>query len=147
VEAVSFSLDANLLLYAVNEASPEHPRALAFLKRCAAGTELVCLAWPTVMAFLRIATHPAIFPAPLSWREASDHVDALLGLPHLRVLSEQEGFWEVYRSLSAPLSPRGNLVTDAHIAAILKQNGVTRLFTNDADFRRFPFLAVENPLA
>jgi hypothetical protein len=40
---------------------------------------------------------------------------------------------------------RGNLVPDAHLAALLKQHGIRRLYTNDADFRKFPFLDVRSP--
>ena len=98
------------------------------------------------MAFLRISTHPAIFPSPLTWRDAIANIEALLALPHVRVIHDGEGFWEVFRGVvKAPA--RGNLVSDAHLAAVLKQNGVTTLFTNDSDFRRFEFLTVKNPLA
>jgi len=40
---------------------------------------------------------------------------------------------------------RGNLVPDAHLAAILRQHGVGALYTNDADFLKFGFLEVRNP--
>lgn len=46
-----------------------------------------------------------------------------------------------------PRAPvRGNTVPDAHLAAILRQNGVTRLYTTDRDFRRFVFLRVIDPI-
>jgi hypothetical protein len=64
--AISFAVDANVLVYASNTASPEHVRARDFLSACARGTELLCLGWPTLMAYLRISTQPAIFPTPLS---------------------------------------------------------------------------------
>jgi predicted nucleic acid-binding protein len=40
---------------------------------------------------------------------------------------------------------RGNLVPDAHLAALLRQHGVRRLYTADTDFHRFPFLEVSDP--
>ena len=143
---MSYAIDANILLYASNSASRERDRALEFLTGCAQRSEIMCVAAGTLMAFLRISTHPAIFPSPLTWRDAIANIEALLALPHVRVIHDGEGFWEVFRGVvKAPA--RGNLVSDAHLAAVLKQNGVTTLFTNDSDFRRFEFLTVKNPLA
>ena len=99
------------------------------------------------MSYLRIATHPRIFTTPLSPAEALDNVDALVLLPHVRLLSEEDGFLEVYRTISGALLVRGNLVLDAHLAALLRQHGVRRLFTRDADFRKFDFLEVKDPFA
>ena len=144
---MSFAVDAIILLYAANASSPANARAVAFLEECTARGELMCLPWPTVMAFLRIGTHPSIFPEPLTCAQAEDYITALLELPHVRTISELEGFWSVYQEVSGDVLPRGNLVPDAHLAAILKQNGIIRLFTNDADFRRFSFLEVHYPLS
>jgi predicted nucleic acid-binding protein len=41
---------------------------------------------------------------------------------------------------------RGNRLPETHLAALLKENGVATLYSNDADFRRFAFLDVRNPL-
>ena len=143
---VSFAIDVNLLLYASDAASPHHSEATRFLERCATGSETVCLTWPTVLGYLRIATHPSIFAQPLSPDEARHNVEALLELPHVRTLAEEDGFWDSYLRSTHGMSVRGNLVPDAHIAAILLQHGVRTLYTNDADFRRFDFLEVRNPL-
>lgn len=142
---MSFSVDVNVLVYASDATSPRHPRARAFLEECARGSELFCLSWLTLLGYLRIATHPSIFPDPLSPAVARENVDALLRLPHVRVVTEEEGFWDRYTEISARTKPRGNGVPDAHLATILLQNGVDRLYSNDADFRRFDFLEVRNP--
>ena len=99
------------------------------------------------MAYLRISTHPAVFRSPLSAEEATSNLAGLMSLPHVRMLSEQDGFWAVYREATKGLVVRGNLAPDAHLAALLRQHGVRRLYTNDADFRRFQFLEVLNPFA
>ena len=52
---------------------------------------------------------------------------------------------EEYRAVSGEFAARGNLVPDAHLAALLRQHGVSTLYTADADFRRFDFLDVRNP--
>jgi toxin-antitoxin system PIN domain toxin len=144
---VSFSCDVNVLLYASDSASPVHDAARAFLKQAAAGDDLFCLGWPTVMSYLRIATHRGIFSSPLTPAEALRNVDALAALPHVRLLAEESGFLEVYREVTGTFPVRGNLVPDAHLAALLKQHGVRKLHTRDGDFRKFPFLDVRDPFA
>jgi toxin-antitoxin system PIN domain toxin len=144
---VSYALDANLLLYASDASSSFHDRALGVLERCAEGPELLYLPWPVVMAYLRIATHPAIFERPLSPEEATSNIDVLLGQPHVRPLGEMDGFWEMYRRTTGGLVVRGNLVPDAHLVALLLQHGVTTLWTHDRDFRKFEGIRVRDPFA
>lgn len=142
---MSYAVDVNVLLYACDASSPRHPAALRFLERRAADPDLFCVAWSTLMAFLRIATHPRIFSRPLSPDEALGNVEALLRLPRLRLLAEGEGFLETYRAVAGRFPVRGNLVPDAHLAALLLQHGVRRLYTSDLDFRKFDFLEVVAP--
>lgn len=98
-----------------------------------------------LIALLRIATHPRIFAQPLSPDDALGNVESLLSLPRVRMLSEGEGFLEVYREVTARFPVRGNLVPDAQLAALLRQHGVRRLYTVDRDFRKFDFLEVADP--
>ena len=142
---MSYAIDVNVFLYASDRSSGHNARATEFLAECAAGPEVVCVAWPTVMSYLRLATHPSIFAHPLSPDEAMGNVEALLRLPHVRALGEEEGFWTVYRGVAGSTPTRGNLVPDAHLAALLRQHGVTTLYTTDKDFRKFDFLKVRNP--
>ena len=142
---MSFAVDVSVLLYASDEGSPHARRARDFLAERAATREVFCLAWPTLMGYLRIATHPAVFAAPLTPDEAMRNVDALVGLAHVRLLAEEEGFWEVYREVAGAVAARGNLVPDAHLAALLRQHGVRTLYTSDSDFRKFAFLEVKDP--
>jgi uncharacterized protein len=144
---VSYSLDVNVLLYASDRSSERHVRAREFLESCAAGPEILCLAWPMLMSYLRIATHPRIFSAPLSADEALANVSALIGLPHVRTVSELEGFLETYRHVTGDMPVRGNLVPDAHVASILFQHGVRAFYTHDRDFRKFLSLDVRDPFA
>lgn len=128
---------ANILLYASDASSPFHSRAVALLEQSAAGPAIVYLPWPVVVAYRRIATHPALFESPLSPDEAESNIGALLARPHVRPLGELDGFWEAYRRATAGVVTPGNLVPDAHLAALLLQHGVTTLWTHDRDFRRF----------
>lgn len=144
---MSYSLDANVLLFASDRTSDRYAAAHAFLASCAASPEVLCLTWPTLMAYVRIATHPSIFAAPLTPEEALANVNALLALPQTRVVCEQDAFMETYLHVTAGTPVRGNLVPDAHVAAILFQNGVRTIYTNDRDFRKFESLDVRDPFA
>ena len=142
---MSYSVDVNVLLYASDTSSPKHAEAIRFLKQRASDPDLFCIAWATLIAFLRIATHPGIFSQPLSPDDALRNVESLLSLPRVRLLAEGEGFLEVYREVTAHFPVRGNLVPDAHLAALLRQHGVRKLYTVDRDFRKFDFLEVADP--
>ncbi len=143
---MSFAVDVNILLYSSDVGNHYHEKARVFIEECMKGDELFCLGWPTVMSYLRIATHPAIFGQPLSPDEAASNISTLMNLRHVRLISEEEGFWDIYREVSAEIPIRGNLVPDAHLAAILRQHGVKKLFSHDRDYLKFSFLDVRDPL-
>jgi hypothetical protein len=142
---LSVTVDANVLLYASDESSAHHPRARAFLAELAGGDELVYLFWPTVMAYLRIATHPAIFEQPLRPQEAVSNVEQLLGLEHVQTVGEHDRFWTAYRRIAAEADARGNLVPDAHLVALMIENGVRTIWTHDRDYRRFVGIDARDP--
>ena len=142
---MSLTLDANVLLYAADESSPRHADARRVLDGVAAGPEITYLFWPTIMGYLRIATHPAIFERPLSARDALANIEALLSRPHVRAPGEQPEFWRRYRSVAADAAPAGNLVSDAHLVALMLENEVRTIWTHDRDFRRFRGIEVRDP--
>ncbi|MBM3882650.1 MAG: type II toxin-antitoxin system VapC family toxin [Verrucomicrobia bacterium] len=139
-------VDANLLLYAVNSAAPQHATARPWVDTVLSGTEEVGFAWPVVCAFLRIATHPGLFPRPLSINVAVAKVDVWLGQPAARLLDPGTGHWSRMSALLRNAQCSGNLVQDAHLAALAMEHGAT-LYSTDADFSRFPGLNWRNPLA
>ncbi|MBI3928873.1 MAG: PIN domain-containing protein [Armatimonadetes bacterium] len=142
---MSFSVDANILLYASDQSSDRHHAAQTFLRRCAQGSDLFFLGYPTLMSYLRIATHPGIFPRPLTPDEAWQNVCSLAGSPNVRLLAEEQGFLDLYQEVLQAQPIRDNLVPDAHLATLLRQHGVRLLYTCDRDFRRFEFLQVRDP--
>ena len=142
---MSFTIDANVLLYASDEQSRFHAAASAALQRVAAGPEIVYLFWPTAMAYLRIATHPTVFARPLSHDEAIDNLRALLELPHVQSPGEQDRFWSRFADVSADIRPVGNLVSDAHLVALMLENGVDQIWTHDRDYRKFRGITVRDP--
>ncbi|HLE20731.1 MAG TPA: TA system VapC family ribonuclease toxin [Vicinamibacteria bacterium] len=144
---MSYSVDVNVLIYSSDESSPLHKTAANFLKACVSGGDVFCLAYLTLMSYQRITTHPGVFADPLTPQEALENVETLARLPNVRLISEQEGFLDIYREITGKFPVRGNLVPDAHLAALLRQEGVRTLYTNDPDFRRFDFLRTENPFS
>jgi len=142
---MSCSLDANVLIYASDDSSPYYRQAVDFLGERVEGSDLLCLTWITIMAYQRISTHPAIFRNPLSPAMAWGNISRLLARPRVRVIGEQPEFASEYEEVTSSFPVRGNHVPDAHLATILRQNGVKTIYTADADFRKFPFLEVVNP--
>lgn len=143
---MSATIDANILVYASNEADPVHERARGLLGRLAAGPDLVYVFWPTVMAYLRIVTHPGILPRPLSPADATRNVGQLLGRPHVQAPGEVEGFWDAFR-VTAGGHARGNDIPDAHLVALMRQHGVRVLYTRDRGFRRYDGIETLDPFA
>jgi len=143
---VSYSIDANILLYASDETSPHHDAARRFVLERRDDPDLLCLAWPVLMAYVRIATHPSVFAAPLTPDDALANIEALIGLPRAVMVTEAGGFPAAYREVTGGFPVRGNLVPDAHLATILRQHGVRTLYTNDRNFQSFAFLEKRNPL-
>lgn len=144
---MSYAVDANVLLYASDESSQLHRQARAFLEQVAAGPEIVYLFWPAITAYLRIATHPAVFARPLSIAEAVVNVDQLLARPHVRTTGEGDAFWRTFRDVIDDSLPAGNLVPDAHLVALMRQNDVRTIWTRDRDYRRFSGIEVRDPFA
>jgi toxin-antitoxin system PIN domain toxin len=144
---VSFAIDPNLLLYASDERSDLHHKALELLDRIAIGPEIAYLFWPVTMAYLRIATHPAIFTRPLSHADARANVEALLALPHVQAIGEDDRFWDRFSEVADDIAPTGNLVPDAHLVALMLANGVRTIWTRDRDYRKFRGIRVRDPFA
>jgi toxin-antitoxin system PIN domain toxin len=139
-------VDANVLLYAVNEAAPRHATARGWLDRSLAGPEPVGFAWTVLLAFLRLATHPAVFPRPLSATRAADVVRAWLAQPPAVVVDPTPRHADLLAGLLAETGTAANLVNDAHLAALALEHGAV-LVSFDADFGRFAGLRREIPAA
>ena len=98
------------------------------------------------MGYLRIATHPAILPSPLTFAGASANISALLSRPHIRTPGESNGFWELYLT-TADGQIRGNDIPDAHLAALMRQHGVETVYTRNRGFHRYQGIVVRDPVA
>jgi uncharacterized protein len=137
-------VDTNILLYAANADDDAHPVARDLLERLAGGPDLLYLFWPTIMGFLRIATHPAIFADPYTTKQATAAITTLIERANVRTPGENDGLWEIYKS-TADGQTRGNHVPDAHLAALMRQHGVSIVYTRDRDLRRYDGIDTRDP--
>ena len=137
--------DANLLLYALDEASPHHARSRAWVEQVLSGTEPVGFAWAVLLAFLRLSTRPQLFANPLDPSEAFDVVEGWIRQPCAIVLHPTDRHLAILRGLVEPLGTGGNITTDAHLAALAIEYG-GEVCSADADFGRFRGLRWTNPL-
>ena len=138
---MSVTVDTNVLVYASNRADPWHASARSVLGHLATGPAIVYLFWPVLLGYLRLVTHPAILPRPLGPEKAIRNVSRLIELPHVRTAGEGESFWTTFVS-TAPPHVRGNDVPDAHLAALMRQQGVRIIYTLDRGFRRYEDIEV-----
>jgi toxin-antitoxin system PIN domain toxin len=130
-------VDANVLLYAVDTASPHHERSLAWLERCLAGAEAVGFAWVALLAFVRVGTNPSILPNAMSVDEATSQVQAWLGAPAAVMVEPTTRHADLLKGLLVETGAAGNLTTDAHLAALAIEHGA-ELVSYDRDLARFP---------
>ena len=139
-------IDANLLIYASSSTFPQHRAAKYWLDAQLTGLARVGIAWPTVLAFLRVMTSPRILQYPLAMRDAWTQVIAWHAAASVWVPQPTERHGEVLRDLLGLPGIRGNLVHDADLAALAVEHGLI-LCSSDGDFARFPGLRWQNPLA
>lgn len=137
-------VDANVLLYAVNRDSPRHELARSWLDRSLSGRATVGLAWIALLAFVRLSTRSGIFPRPLTVSGAFDRVDAWLSAGSAVLLDPGPDHSAVMRRLLDPLGAGGNLLSDAHLAALAIEHRCT-VVTFDRDFARFDGVQSEEP--
>lgn len=137
-------VDLNILLDVVNEDSIHHPPVLAWWEQALNGDEPVGLPWIVLLGFVRIATNPDIFPGPLDPDAANGKINVWLSLDNTRLVQEKEEHWNTLRALLGETGTAGNLVTDAHLAALAISHGA-ELVSCDIDFARFKGLRWENP--
>ncbi len=130
-------VDANVLIYAVNSAEPNHEAARRWLDEQLSGRAPVGFAWISLLAYLRLATHPAVFPRPLGGERALEIAESWLSQPPAVVVHPTHRHLALLRGLLGPVGTASNLVNDAHLAALAIEHGAS-IATFDRDFDRFP---------
>lgn len=137
-------VDANVLLYAVNEDLPHHDASRRWLDHALSGADRVGFAWVASLAFLRLATRPGLFARPLSVDEAAGVLNDWHDAPGAVVAQPTATQGSRLRELLSHVGTGGNLVNDAHLATLaLEHRG--SIVTYDTDFTRFRDLRSYRP--
>lgn len=137
-------VDANVLLYAVHQEAEHHATSLTWLDRTLSATEAVVFPWISLIAFLRLSTHPSVYENPQSVPQAFENLEAWLDVPVVVTGEPDVHHPARMRDLLAAAGGGGNLVNDAHLAALALQYDAT-VVTYDTDFGRFPGVRWERP--
>lgn len=139
-------VDANILLYAVDESSPFHRQASAWLTEQLNGARRVGFPWHSLIAFIRISTHVRASSRPLTPEQAAGFVDDWLAPDVSWIPREGTGHARILADLITRYQLRGNVVSDAHLAALAIEHGL-EVCSNDSDFARFTEIRWINPVA
>lgn len=134
--------DVNVLLYAYDDASAHHRTARRWLEGALSGTEPTGFPWVTLLGFIRLGTHPAVYPQPMSAGEAIAIVSDWTAQPYASLLHPGDRHLAILDRLLDEAGVAADLTTDAHLAATAIESEAT-LTTFDADFHRFQGLRLE----
>jgi len=139
-------VDANLLLYAEDSLSEQHEPARNWWDSQLSSAAPVGLCWPVIVAFIRISTNARLHQRPLTTPEALARVESWLEQPCVKILLPTERHWDFLRQAIRAGNATGNLISDAHLAALALEHNCT-LHSTDTDFARFRGLKWRNPIA
>ena len=139
-------IDANILLYATDGSSPYHGTARPWLESQLNGPRRVGLPWLSLWAFVRISTNPRATLRPLTPGQAWSIVEAWLDAPAAWLVEPGPGHREILGRLLVERDIRAGLVTDAVVAALCIEHGLT-IVSADSDFARFTDITWLNPVA
>ncbi|MDQ3699132.1 MAG: PIN domain-containing protein [Gemmatimonadota bacterium] len=143
-----FVVDTNVLVYAADRDSEHHDVCRRLLESWRSQVAPWHLSWNVIFEFLRVTTHPRVFRAPWTAREAWGFVRAVLASPGLSLLVPTERHADVASTVIGEVPGlRGNLVHDAQTAILMREHGIRQIYTRDTDFHRFPFVSPVDPVA
>ncbi len=138
-------VDANVLLYAEDSLSEHHATARVWWDGQLSGLEPVYLCWPVLQAFIRIGTNPRLHQRPLTLKEACERVQSWFDQPCVRLIHPTANHWPLFQRMLREAKAVGNLVSDAHLAALAVEHNCV-LQSTDSDFARFRGLKWQAPI-
>jgi len=134
-------VDTNILLYAVNKDSVLHAKANEALENLVNSGENWALSWGIIYEFLRVATHPRVFPKPLTFDRAWTFVTELTNCSSCSLLGETPLHREMVETCRKEVGQlQGNLLHDFHQAVLMREHVVIHVLTCDTDFRLFKWV-------
>ena len=137
--------DVNVLVYAHREEATDHLKFKSWLERALDGAEPVGMSDLVLSSCLRILTHPKVFSPPTPWPAAQEYLIQIRSHPNIRLIQPGSAHWTIFLDFCRQVQARGNLVTDAYLAALAMESGCEWI-TTDGDFARFPGLRWRHPL-
>lgn len=138
-------VDVNLLVYARMGGLAQSERARTWLDGALNGPAMVGLPWPSLLGFARITTNRRIFATPLPLTDAWAQVQEWLALTTVWIPTPGDRHAGVLDRVLRDAEPGGDLVPDAHLAALAIEHGL-QLCSTDRDFARFESLRWRDPL-
>ena len=139
--------DTNVLVYAANKQSEFHLPCRRRLDAARRDPSPAFLTWSICYEFLRVTTHPHTLQSPWRPRDACRFIADLLASPGFDLLVATPRHATVLaQTVAELLDLRGNVMHDLHTAVLMREHGISQICTRDADFRRFPFLTMIDPL-
>jgi uncharacterized protein len=136
--------DVNILLYAHREDAADHRRFRDWLEDVVASPEAFGVCDLVLSGFLRVVTHPKIFHPPTSLRQAQEFCEFLRDSPNAVVITPGQRHWKIFTDFCERAQAKGDLVSDAFLAALAVESGCEWI-TTDRDFSRFPGLRWRHP--
>ena len=136
-------VDLSVLLAAVNTRAPQHKLAQAWWEERLNSDEPVAITWLVVLGFIRLSTHPKVFPQPLLLADAIGMVDEWLARPNVQMLQVTPQHWNVLQNMLLAVGHGATLTMDAHLACLAIQHNC-EIVTLDEDFSHFPGLKQRN---
>lgn len=138
--------DVNVLVYAFRREAQDHDRYAAWLSQVVSGSDELGLHDLPLSGFVRIVTNPRMVENPAPTDTALRFVHRLIAARRARWLSSGPLTWDRLADLAREdPGVRGNLLPDAHLAAVSLAHGC-RLATADRGFARFPGLRWFDPV-
>lgn len=137
--------DVNLVLYAHIEDFPQHSTSKIWLEETLISGEIVGFAWQVLTAFVRIGTNSKVFNTPMKINQVEKIFNEFFKNPNVKLVVPTENHWQIFLKLLKDSNATGNLIMDAHLAALAIEHNA-KLASTDKDFRLFPNLDYFNPL-
>ncbi|MGH3547728.1 MAG: type II toxin-antitoxin system VapC family toxin [Pseudonocardiaceae bacterium] len=137
--------DVNVLVFAHKEGADRHNEYRSWLEEVMNGDEAFGVSDFVLSSVLRIVTHPRVFDPPSPWDRAREFAEAVRSAPSAVPIAPGPRHWQIFTELGEKAGVRGNLVSDAYLAALAIESG-SEWITTDRGFARYPGLRFRHPL-
>jgi toxin-antitoxin system PIN domain toxin len=138
-------IDVNVLVYAHRHDARDHARYRSWLESAMDSGESFGISDVALCGFVRIVTHPRIYPDPTSVQGALAYAKQLREHDSCVLVSPSVRHWQIFDDLCRAAGAKGSMITDAYFAALAIESG-SEWITADRDYARFPGLRWRHPL-